>query len=78
MDCPYSKPYCRYCEHCDVGGKLPPGVIPEILDPSRSMYVYFRGRIEPGGVARTESVKSWLNIDYGPNGEILGLEILFP
>ncbi|MFE3455391.1 DUF2283 domain-containing protein [Nonomuraea sp. NPDC059194] len=47
-------------------------------DPeAEAAYVYLRGPIPPGGVARTVSVDSPLvNLDLDESGRVIGIEIL--
>lgn len=35
-------------------------------------YVYLDGPIPPGGVARTVPLEALVNLDYGPDGKIIG------
>lgn len=39
-------------------------------------YVYLDGPTLPGGVARTVEADAMVNLDYGPDGRIIGIEIL--
>ncbi|GHE33358.1 hypothetical protein GCM10017673_40370 [Streptosporangium violaceochromogenes] len=39
-------------------------------------YVYLNGPIPPGGVARTVPLEALVNLDYGPDGRIIGIEII--
>ncbi len=48
------------------------------IDPRHhSIYIYLRA-IDAGGVARTESVGAGVLADLGPDGELLGVELLGP
>ncbi|MEU8252124.1 DUF2283 domain-containing protein [Nonomuraea sp. NPDC048916] len=44
---------------------------------AEAAYVYLRGPIAPGGVARTVSVDSpMVNLDLDESGRVIGIEIL--
>lgn len=44
---------------------------------AEAAYVYLRGPIAPGGVARTVTVDSaMVNLDLDENGQVTGIEIL--
>lgn len=47
-------------------------------DPSAdAYYVYLRGAIKKGGVARTVRAAKGINLDYDKKGLVIGIEILY-
>ncbi|GAA4962103.1 uncharacterized protein YuzE [Nonomuraea thailandensis] len=39
-------------------------------------YVYLRGPVPAGGAARTVPVDALVNLDYDPEGRVIGIEII--